>query len=80
MQHSKTVIKIFDVSAKDTPIAILRGHIDLIYDMHWSSDDKYLVSASSDGSCKVWDVQNISNDSFYDRLDYTENDKRFFRN
>jgi WD40 repeat protein len=40
---------------------ILLGHHHTIYDLTWSSDDKLLLSASSDGTAKVWDIkQNVS--------------------
>jgi WD40 repeat protein len=34
------------------------GHHDLIYDLSWSSDSRFLTSASSDNSAKVWEVIN----------------------
>lgn len=34
----------------------LKGHHDLIHDLCWSADDNVLLSASADGSCKVWTV------------------------
>jgi len=56
---------------------VLRGHHDLIHDLHWSPDDSYLVSASADGSAKVYDLSLIDK-NVPDRLNYTENDKYFF--
>jgi guanine nucleotide-binding protein G(I)/G(S)/G(T) subunit beta-1 len=34
----------------------LRGHLAKIYDMHWASDSRSLVSASQDGKLIVWDT------------------------
>eukprot|EP00123_Amoebidium_parasiticum_P008775 comp19018_c0_seq2/m.21398 comp19018_c0_seq2/g.21398 ORF comp19018_c0_seq2/g.21398 comp19018_c0_seq2/m.21398 type:complete len:343 (-) comp19018_c0_seq2:615-1643(-) len=34
----------------------LRGHLAKIYAMHWSTDNKHLVSASQDGKLIVWDA------------------------
>jgi trimeric autotransporter adhesin len=34
----------------------LRGHRGAIYDLHWSSDDSLLLSASADGTAAVWRV------------------------
>lgn len=76
MQSGKTVIKIADVEHGQIKI-VLRGHHDLIHDMCWSSDDNYLVSASADGSAKVYDLTNKETD-YADKLNYTENDAMFF--
>lgn len=76
MASSKTIIKIADVETGKVDL-ILRGHHDLIHDMHWSEDDNFLVSASADGSCKVWDLTNKETD-YADKLNYTENDAMFY--
>lgn len=76
MASSKTVIKIADVEMGSIKI-VLRGHHDLIHDLSWSQDDNYLVSASADGSAKVWDLTNKETD-YADKLNYTENDAMFF--
>jgi WD40 repeat protein len=76
MSSGKTLIKIYDVEM-GTLKAVLRGHHDLIHDICWSKNDKYLVSASADGSAKVWDMQIIETD-YADKLNYTENDEKFF--
>lgn len=57
---------------------ILRGHHDLIHDMNWSKDDKYLVTASADGSAKVWDLTNKEQANEKECLNFTENDNIFF--
>ena len=31
-----------------------RGHNNLVYDLDWSYDDRYIVSCSSDFTAKVW--------------------------
>lgn len=33
----------------------LRGHLAKVYAMHWSADNRSLVSASQDGKLIVWD-------------------------
>lgn len=35
-------------------VASLEGHQDLVYELNWSADDDNLVSASSDGSVRIW--------------------------
>jgi WD40 repeat protein len=76
MASSKTVIKICDVELNQIKI-VLRGHYDLIHDIHWSADDNYLVTASADGSAKVYDLTTKEYE-YADRLNYTENDVRYF--
>ncbi|MFO0117279.1 MAG: WD40 repeat domain-containing protein [bacterium] len=44
------------MTKEEAPRVILRGHYDLIHDMNWSRDDRFLVTASADGSAKVWDL------------------------
>lgn len=81
-QKSKTLIKIFDITKAEhgeKPVAILRGHYDLIHDMAWEKQDKYLVTASADGSAKVWKVgEELEHANPIERVNYTENDSLFF--
>lgn len=37
----------------------LSGHKHGISDISWSSDSKYICSASDDKSIKIWDVQTV---------------------
>lgn len=76
MQKSETIIKIFNVEVGAIKI-VLRGHRDLIHDLSWSADDNYLVSASADGSAKVWDLTK-KDIEYADKLNYTENDSEYF--
>ena len=32
------------------------GHHSIVYDLCWSADDRFLVSASADGTAKLWNV------------------------
>ena len=61
MANSKTIIKIFSVEENYLAF-VLRGHNDLIHDICWNYDDRFLVTASADGSCRVWnlDAEGIS--------------------
>lgn len=38
------------------PRRTLKGHLAKIYAMHWSTDEKHLVSASQDGKLIIWDA------------------------
>ena len=55
---------------------VLSGHHDLIHDMHWATNDNYLVTASGDGSAKVWRLHEKDKE-ISDNLNYTENDSKF---
>lgn len=79
---SKTLIKIFDIEAGELRV-VLRGHHDLIHDLQWSGDDNFLMSASADCSVKLWNMSSLreaggANDTYTDKLNYTENDSKYF--
>ena len=54
-QNSRTIIKIFDVE-DGTLRCILKGHKNIIHDLDWTLDSEYLVSCSSDFTCKLWKI------------------------
>lgn len=54
-ENSKTIIKIFDIDDGTTPY-IYKGHRNIIHDLDWSLNDNFLISSSSDYSCKIWKV------------------------
>jgi WD40 repeat protein len=56
---------------------ILRGHDEIIHDLDWSTCDNFLVSASADGSAKIWDLRTKGQDN-NNRLKYTDNDDIYF--
>ena len=71
MASSWTIIKIFDVESENGDLkVILSGHHDLIHDMHWGENDNYLVTASGDGSAKVWKLHEKDKE-VSDNLNYT---------
>jgi WD40 repeat protein len=35
----------------------LCGHLNIIYDLDWSKDDRYLVTSSSDGTARLVYIQ-----------------------
>jgi WD40 repeat protein len=49
-------IKIYEVLTGNR-IATLEGHLDLVYQLSWSTGDNELLSSSSDGSCRVWEFK-----------------------
>ena len=57
---SRTVIKIFDVENLESAEEqiVLKGHHDLVHDLQWSADDNFLLSASADGTAKMWKLMN----------------------
>ncbi|XP_071997576.1 jouberin isoform X2 [Engystomops pustulosus] len=36
----------------------LQGHLNVVYDLCWSTDDQHLLSASSDGTVRLWRITN----------------------
>lgn len=78
MGSGRTIIKIFDIEKEDEHhVVSLAGHQDLIHDIDWSYKDQYLCTASSDYTCKVWELKNIAK-GHTDRLNYDSNKNVFF--
>uniref|UniRef100_A0A8C7T7G9 Abelson helper integration site 1 n=1 Tax=Oncorhynchus mykiss TaxID=8022 RepID=A0A8C7T7G9_ONCMY len=40
-------------------LAAFNGHLSIVYDLCWSRDDWSLLSSSSDGTVRVWNVQRL---------------------
>jgi ribosome assembly protein 4 len=34
-----------------------RGHVGPVYQIAWSTDSRYLISASKDSTLKLWDIK-----------------------
>lgn len=47
-------IKVFDVKTGALLFTFL-GHHNYIYDLHWSADSCFIISASSDSTVRLWD-------------------------
>lgn len=56
--------------------ATLSGHADIIHDLSWGAQDRFLCSASSDCSVKVWNMQGLDNPS-PETLNHLDNDDKF---
>lgn len=76
MVDSRTIIKIYNV-LEGKHLCSLKGHHDLIHDLQWSEDDTVIITASADGSCKVWDVSRKSSD-IPNKFAHNDNDEYFF--
>ena len=74
--NSRTIIKIFKTTTGEL-LMKLNGHHDIIHELTWSQYDNILVSASGDGSVKVWNVTDRDED-IPDKLSNLENDKYFY--
>ena len=35
------------------------AHHGVVYEMRWTRDDRYMLSCSGDGTCKVWDMRSV---------------------
>ncbi|XP_043999118.1 jouberin isoform X3 [Gambusia affinis] len=42
-----------------TVLAAFNGHLKIVYDLCWSNDDRVLLSASSDGTVREWNVAKL---------------------
>ena len=64
-------------SAEDEikPKYVYRGHQNIIHELHWSSDDQYLVSCSSDFTAKVWEIPKYSGTS--ESIDEEKSESKF---
>ena len=54
--HDKT-IKLWDAQKPQKALNTLTGNKNGIWSLNYSHDGKRLVSASSEGICKIWDVK-----------------------
>ena len=59
------MIDFIDISASRAAYKELRGHAGGIYDVAWSTDRRQIVSASSDGTVRLWNTLSWSNLSKY---------------
>lgn len=46
-------IRIYDSSSVEL-VKTYSGHHDLVYELNWSEDDSDIITASSDGTAKIW--------------------------
>ena len=52
----KDHVRSCESTVKSTPIQQLIGHTQWVWDAAFSADSAYIVTASSDGTSKLWDV------------------------
>ncbi|XP_012149204.2 uncharacterized protein LOC100881619 isoform X1 [Megachile rotundata] len=50
-------IIVYEVETKKIHVRF-SGHKTFVYSLHWSNDDNYLLSVSSDQTARIWDVRN----------------------
>ena len=53
-------IILFDTDLNEEVWVEEAAHHGVIYDLKWSKDDRFLLSCSGDGTCKVWDMLPVS--------------------
>ena len=52
---------IFDSDTGEKVWEDTRAHYGIVYQIRWSLDDRYLITASADGSVNLWDTAGIVN-------------------
>ncbi|XP_076280813.1 uncharacterized protein LOC143209283 [Lasioglossum baleicum] len=55
-EHNYSVIA-YEIETKKIHVRF-SGHKNFVYSLHWSENDNYLLSVSSDQTARIWDVQN----------------------
>ena len=50
-------VRVFDVETSQEQRSSLEGHEDYIHDMDYCSQSNALVSASEDGTARIWDLR-----------------------
>ena len=65
----KGAIRLYDFPSRKL-VAVLKSHTGIVYDLHFSEDNRYLVSASGDSNLKLWDVASRKlKKTFYEHTD-----------
>ncbi|XP_076663658.1 uncharacterized protein LOC143366443 [Andrena cerasifolii] len=55
-EHDYPIV-VYEVETKKLHVRC-SGHKTFVYSLHWSDNDKYLLSVSSDQTARIWDIQN----------------------
>jgi jouberin len=54
-------VRVFDIWNNGHLDHEFTGHVNIVYDVNWSSDDQMLVTASSDGTARIWHKKSTEN-------------------
>jgi len=54
-QNSKTIVKVFNVEDGELKYTI-KAHKNIIHDLDWSWDSRYILTSSSDFTSKIWRI------------------------
>jgi len=57
-REDKTAIRLYNYSTGKL-LHILKSHTDVVLDLSFSEDGRYLISGSGDKTAKVWDIQSL---------------------
>lgn len=52
--------KLWNLDTPSSPIAVLRGHSDTVFDAEFSADGRRLGTTSYDGTVRIWDTTDFS--------------------
>ena len=55
-----SIVRVIDVSTKDTPINYLKGHSGEIYTIAWHPCfSSMIASGASDNTIRIWDIKTV---------------------
>ena len=60
--YEENHIRIFDFKTGRL-VAVLKGHQNVVYDLAFSPDGAFLVSASADRTSRIWDMSSLNQDN-----------------
>jgi len=60
MENSRTFIKFWAMEHDCKDVYTYRGHKNIIHELTWSNDDRFIGSCSSDFTAKVWSVNSYT--------------------
>ena len=71
---SDGLIDIWDVETRDV-IRTLEGHVKAIASLCWSRNNRYLLSASLDSTCIIWDLSVLEHPSLLPQTSFASSSK-----
>jgi len=57
------LVKVYDIWTNGHLEYILEGHVNIVYEVNWDEDDQRIVTASSDGTARIWYAKSLDKSS-----------------